>query len=167
MRFVSEAEAQDLTQEVFIKVNLKIHTYRGESHIKTWIYRIALNVLKDHLKSKSHKAVNKQVPISESELEDYDNHANNSTDPEEEIDTRLMNECISEFIHRLPLNYSSVLAMRELNGLSINEISDILGLSTSTVKVRLHRAKAKLHKELLSGCKITGTNDCRITCERK
>lgn len=166
LRFVNEADAQDLTQEVFIKVNSNIHAYRGESHIKTWIYRIASNAMKDYLKSKPHKVSKNQVPISESELEHYAAPANNSTELEERLDTKEMNECISEFIHRLPLNYSSVLALRELDGLSISEISNILDLSTGTVKVRIHRAKAKLKEELLAGCIISTTSDCKIICER-
>lgn len=167
IRFVGDSAAEDLTQEVFLKVNSGLDKYRGDSSIKTWIYRIATNVAKDYLKSTAYKASVKQVPILESELEQFDLSLNSSTSPEESFRTNEMNECINEFIHRLPIKYSSVLALSELGDMKAKEISHILELSIGTVKVRLHRAREKLKSELEMGCNISTDRDNKVVCERK
>jgi len=78
-----------------------------------------------------------------------------------------MNSCIKEFIHRLPDNYSAVLVLNELEGFSINKIAEIMDISTGTVKVRLHRARARLKRELNLGCTISINSENRLECEQK
>lgn len=78
-----------------------------------------------------------------------------------------MNGCIKAFIHRLSDSYSAVLVLNELEGFSINKIAEIMGISTGTVKVRLHRARAHLKKELDFGCTISINSKNRLECEQK
>ena len=165
MRFVNETDAQDLTQEVFVKVSKNIDKFRSDSSIKTWIYRIATNAAKDFLKSKAYQTSRKLISISETELEKYDISSNTSFD--NDLDAKEMNKCIKEFIHRLPVNYSSILVLSELEELSAKEVSNIMNLSVGTVKVRLHRARASLKKELEMGCNISTNCDNKMVCERK
>ncbi len=158
-RYVGEAYAEELAQEVFIKVAKNNESFRGESSIKTWIYRIATNQAKDFLKSRYKKDSD---AISENDLEQYDADC-----PEQLSMTAEMNDCIKEFIHRLPSDYSSVLLLSELEENNIREISEILGISQNTTKVRLHRARAKLRDEMQQGCTVTLSCDNRMMCERK
>ena len=166
-RFVNNTDAEDLVQEVFIKVASGIDNFRGDSSIKTWIYRIATNTVNDYLKSKSYKTTQKQKLISEEELEKYDISAKVNSSIEDNFDAREMNDCIKEFIYRLPVNYSSILVLIKLEGFKTKDVSNITNLSIGTVKVRLHRAKTRLKKELEAGCIISSNCNGKIECERK
>lgn len=168
MKFVCESDAGDLTQEIFIKVNNNIDKFRGESSIKTWIYRIATNTVKDYLKSKDHKVRSgSQQAISEEQLSLLEVPQFEKESPESISISDEMNECIREFIHRLPYSYSTILVLSELEGYKIKEISDIMSVAINTVKVRLYRARARLKNELEAGCLISISCDDRMKCERR
>ncbi len=166
-RFVSQAEAEDLTQETFIKAVKGAEGFRGEASEKTWLYRIAINTLRDFLKSRAHRHEGARKRIPERELEQGD-EALRENDP---LATNAilgeMNDCLREFIHRLPENYSSVLVLSDLEGYAAREIVEILGVGPEAVKVRLHRARARLKQELSQGCTISYGRDNRPVCERR
>lgn len=163
-RYVGDGYAEELAQEVFIKVVKSRDKFRGESSIKTWIYRIATNSAKDFLKSHYKKY---HDVISEGHLEQYDFVIFDNDSPESLNLTEEMNECIKEFIYRLPDDYSVVLVLSELEDYKIKEISELLDISQNTIKVRLHRARAKLRDEINSGCIVTTDCENRKVCERK
>lgn len=153
-RLVGEAEAEDLTQEVLIKVSDGLPNFRGESQLSTWIYRIATNVGLDRLRSPSYqRAIQNGSVSSEAEIEDR-NAATGEKTPlvEHQVFRKEMNECIQGFMQILPENYRTVLVLSEFEGLKDNEIAETLGISTGTVKIRLHRAREKLKDELRVNC---------------
>ena len=162
--YCDEENAEELTQEVFLKVSRGLGNFRNEASHKTWIYRIASNQAKDYLISRYKK---ESDLISEEDLEKIDLKQYNENSPESVNLTEEMNDCIKEFIFRLPHIYSSVLLLREMQGLNKQEISEVLSLSPNTTKVRLYRAKAMLKTEMEVGCHITTAGDNRIVCERK
>ncbi len=162
--YVGEMYAEELAQEVFIKVLKNRKGFRGESSIKTWVYHIATNSAKDFLKSRYKKDADL---ISDCDLEQYDTVTAGDDSPESLVITKEMNDCIKEFIHRLPYDYSTVLVLSALEKYKINEISEALGISQNTTKVRLHRARAKLKDEMEHGCIVSTTCDNRMVCERK
>jgi RNA polymerase sigma-70 factor, ECF subfamily len=156
---VGEADAEDITQEVFVKVHRALDNFRGDAKLSTWLYRIATNTALDHLRNPSFKqsAPNARVDILvetiEAEIDDRNIWTGEKTPvPEQQIVRRQMNECISSFIQKLPKNYRTVLLLSEFEGLKNNEIAEILGISLDTVKIRLHRAKKKLEVELAKNC---------------
>ncbi|HSB02594.1 MAG TPA: sigma-70 family RNA polymerase sigma factor [Anaerolineales bacterium] len=151
---VGEAEAEDLTQEVLIKVNNALQGFRGEAQLSTWIYRIATNAALDRLRSPSYKRVIQNCSASaEAEVEDQDTLTGEKPPlVEPQIFRREMNECIHGFIQKLPENYRVVLVLSEFEGLKDSEIAETLGISPGAVKVRLHRAKERLKEELLAHC---------------
>lgn len=158
-RMVGEDEAEDLTQEVFARISKALVDFRGESSLATWIYRIATNAAIDRMRSASY-----QQDIRSSSLEEtleqegvvfVDQNlwtAEKAITTEQELARKQMNECIRDFIQRLPENYRTVLVLSELEGLSNREIGEILEISQNTVKIRLHRARQKLRVELESHC---------------
>jgi len=156
-RMVAEDEAEDLTQEVFAKISHNLKTFRGEASLSTWVYRIATNTALDRLRSPSFQRV--QVALSEQssdcepEIEDR-NTATGEKTPllEHQVFRKEMNECICNFIERLPESYRTVLILSEFEGLKNSEISEILDVSLDTVKIRLHRAREKLKAELIAKC---------------
>lgn len=155
VNLVDEHEADDLTQEVFIKVDHGLDDFRGESSLSTWIYRIATNVAMDRLRSPSFRRGSKDKSIEAGEAEISDKNAwTGEKTPlvEQQLYRKEMSECIHDFIGELPENYRPVLVLIELEGLSNHKVAEILGVSQGTVKIRLHRAREKLRNMLMSGC---------------
>lgn len=153
-RLVGEADAEDLTQEVFVKVNRGLEEFRGESQLSTWIYRIATNTAIDRLRSGTDNPM-AVVELSDDLTETEDKEmwtGEKALSVEQQLVRQQMNECIRNFIHRLPDDYRTVLILSELEGIKNQEIADILGISLETVKIRLHRARAKLRHELEAHC---------------
>jgi RNA polymerase sigma-70 factor (ECF subfamily) len=158
-RLTNKYEAEDLTQEVFIKVESGLKNFRGVSKLSTWIYRIATNTAVDRMRNPSFKyKVNEDIP-SESlqkealNTEDRDLITGEKADgTDQQYVRKEMNSCIRNYIENLPENYSTVVILSELEGLKNKEIAEILNLSLDTVKIRLHRARAQLRKKLERNC---------------
>jgi RNA polymerase sigma-70 factor (ECF subfamily) len=158
-RLVGEDEAEDLTQETFVKVNQALENFRGESKLSTWLYRIATNTALDRLRSPSFreaaavKLPSDAIEKDEPELDDRNAWTGEKTPlVEPQIYRKEMSACIRDFIGKLPESYRTVLVLSEMESLSNHEIAEILGVSLDTVKIRLHRARAKLRQELETHC---------------
>ena len=160
-RLVGTTDGEDLTQETFAKVSQALPRFRGDSSVSTWIYRIATNGAYDRLRSRSAPRTS-DVPIEDHMA--VDDHA---PGVEQTLVRREMNDCIGEFIARLPTSYRSVLILSEQEELTNQEIADALGLTLDTVKIRLHRARARLRKELGSGCDFFRDDRNEFACEPK
>ena len=155
VRLVGEYEAEDLTQEVFVKVNQALANFRGEAKLSTWIYRIATNTALDRLRSPSFRKrlSDDSIENGEAEIDDKDAWTGEKKPLVEQQLVRMeMNQCIRDFIDKLPENYRPVLVLSELEGKSNKEIAEILGVSLGTVKIRIHRAREKLKEELTLHC---------------
>lgn len=153
-RLVGEADAEDLTQEIFVKVNRGLEEFRGESQLSTWIYRIATNAAIDRLRSRTDNPM-ALVELSDDLTETEDKEmwtGEKALSVEQQLVRQQMNDCIRGFIHRLPDDYRTVLILSELEGIKNQEIAAILGITLDTVKIRLHRARAKLRHELETHC---------------
>lgn len=172
-RLVGEAEAEDLAQEVFVKVSKSLASFEGKSKVSTWIYRIATNTALDRLRSRSFRQDKQTLSFSATDngtdmaLEDRDPCEDKSARvADREVVRAEMNECIREFVDRLPPDYRAVVVLSELKGQKNQEIADILGVSLDTVKIRLHRARTRLKKELEAGCTFH-RDDGKLACDRK
>jgi len=158
-RLVGENEAEDLTQEVFIKVGQALENFRGESKLSTWLYRIATNAALDRLRSPSFQRI-AQERLSDDSIEKGEEDVDardvwtGEKKPlvEQQIIREEMNDCIRGYVEKLPENYRTVLVLSEWEGLRNNEIAEILGITLDTVKIRLHRGKEKLKEELETHC---------------
>lgn len=163
-RLVGEADAEDVAQSVMLKVNEGLSAFRGASDVSTWIYRIATNAAMDKLRVKTPHTVSDAE--LESEAGDVPPQAQVAS-----VETAAIREemsaCIAEFVARLPGNYKSVVILSEFEGFTNEEIAGILGLSLDTVKVRLHRAREKLRKELQAGCNFSRDEGNELACDRK
>ncbi len=156
-RMVGEYEAEDLTHEVFVKVYQALKLFRGESELSTWIYRIATNAAYDRLRSPSFQGTVKtcSVDLTSEDGESAPAERNTWTGEkapmvEPQVYRKEMDDCILNFINKLPESYRTVIVLSEFEGLNNNAIAEILGVTLDTVKIRLHRAREKL-KELLAG----------------
>ncbi len=158
-QLVGEGEAEDLTQEVFVKVSHALENFRGDSKFSTWLYRIATNAARDRLRSPSfQRIVQKSLSNAPAENVDTEIEDRNAWTGEEvplsehQVFRKEMNECIQRYIAKLPENYRTVLVLSEFEGLRNEEIAEIVGGSLDTVKIRLHRARARLKEELADNC---------------
>ncbi len=155
VRLVGEQEAEDLTQEVFVKVSQALKTFRGESQLSTWIYRIATNAAIDKTRSFSFRQdAAHSVLDEEDETEAKDVWTGEESPSLEQLLMRKeMYQCFMEYVKNLPVNYRTVVVLSQLEELTNNEIAEILGLSLETVKIRLHRGRTRLLQELKTHCK--------------
>lgn len=158
-RLVGEDEAEDLTQEVFIKINNSLMNFKGKSKLSTWIYRIATNVAIDKMRSPAFKFNYKKVTpnaqmINSVEEEEDKEFWTGQIPPsiEEVLVKREMRECFLEFVKKLDLNYRAVFILSDLIGMPNKKISEILCISLPTVKIRLHRSRLKLKEQLETNC---------------
>ncbi|MGM8216067.1 sigma-70 family RNA polymerase sigma factor [Bacillaceae bacterium W0354] len=137
----NHSDTDDITQDVFFTVYKKLNDFKGESSLKTWIYRIAINKSKDYLRSlnvRENKLINK--------LKNNTNTINNN--PEAlSIQTETSNELLTE-VYQLPLKYREVIILYYFEDLDTQEISDALDVNINTVKARLRRARERLKERL-------------------
>jgi len=168
-RMLGPEEAEDVVQEVFEKVNRSLDGFKGQSKLSTWIYRIATNTALDRLRSAAHKHSSKQAALEETAGIQAKNAwtGQTQTSIDQKVIRKEMSECVREYIDRLPPNYSTILILNEIDELKNKEIADILEISLENVKVRLHRARARLKKELDDGCDFYHNGEGTLACDRK
>jgi RNA polymerase sigma-70 factor (ECF subfamily) len=168
-RLVGAHEAEDVAQIVFEKVNKNFSTFKGESKISTWIFKVATNAALDRLKSPSYQRTSSgpQAPVPLQAVEDIDMAFHKPTSPDQKVIRDEMSECIREFVDRLPPDYRTIIILNELEGFTNKEIAEILQISLDTAKIRLHRARAQLKKSLESGCDFYLDEGSELACDRK
>lgn len=168
-RLVGSHEAEDITQEVFEKVSQSLEGFRGESQLSTWLYRIATNTALDRIKSRSSSHVQKASVLEHlPDIEDKEHWTGQKKRlVDQELIRKEMSECVKEFVHKLPADYRSVILLSELEGFKNREIADILHISLNTVKIRLHRARARLKELLDEGCDFYHDEHSILACDRK
>jgi RNA polymerase sigma-70 factor, ECF subfamily len=168
-RMLGDQAAEDIAQEVFAKVSRSLDSFNGISKISTWIYRIATNTGLDKLRSPSFKRSSEHTTLENfTETEDR-NVWTGRTEPivDQKLISKEMGGCVREFVDRLPPDYRTVLILSEFEGFKNREIADILEISIDNVKVRLHRARAFLKKELDNGCDFYHNEQGNLACDRK
>jgi RNA polymerase sigma-70 factor (ECF subfamily) len=168
-RLTGDHEVEDIAQEVFEKVSRSLVKFKGESKLSTWIYRIATNTAIDKLRSPSFKRLSEYTPLEDGvQIGDKNVWTGRTKTPtDQNLIRKEMSECVGEFIDRLPPDHKSVLILSELEGFKNQEIADILQISLDTVKIRLHRARAGLKKELNSSCNFYHNEEDILACDRK
>ena len=137
-------DAADMTQEAFIKAYNSLQAFRGDSKFSVWLYRIVSNVCLDFLRSKNRR------PTVSLSVEDDDGEdtqldvADERQSPELLLDRKLTRESVRRGLDSLPPDYRQILLLREIQGLSYDEIAQALSLEVGTVKSRIFRARKRL-----------------------
>ncbi|MDB4943556.1 MAG: polymerase sigma factor RpoE [Labilithrix sp.] len=149
----NRAEAEDLTQEVFVQVFKAIGTFRGESKLSTWIYRIAVNLCKNRSKylrvrhsneQDELEAVAERMPLGDGGTSNVSHIAR----PDEAMAGRQVEKIVQDAIMKIDPAFRECLILRDVEEMSYEEIEQITGLAQGTVKSRIFRARAQL-KELV------------------
>jgi RNA polymerase sigma-70 factor (ECF subfamily) len=157
-RMVGPQEAEDLTQAVFAKAAKALPAFHGEAQTSTWLYRIAVNVASDWLRSRSMQEARLTVLLPDGSDEDRRAAVIESPgvegppSPEQELSQKEMRACLEREIGKLPDAHRIVLMLSALGGLTDEEIAKTLGISQGNTKVRLHRARQEFKKIIAARC---------------
>jgi RNA polymerase sigma-70 factor (ECF subfamily) len=135
----SQELAEDLTQKTFIRVWKKIETFRGDSSLFTWIYRIAINLAKNEFSSKQAK----NQGITDNIDDTYDLESSVSSPESHAIEAESM-QAVMDFIASLPTDLREAISLREFDGRSYDEIAQITGSPIGTVRSRIFRAREEI-----------------------
>jgi RNA polymerase sigma-70 factor (ECF subfamily) len=157
-RFVRDAaEAEDVTQDAFIKAYRALPAFRGDSAFYTWLYRIGINTAKNHLLASGRRAPTSTIFDSE-EAEDFEDAAllHEVATPENELMSKQVVEVVNASLQQLPDDLRMALTLREIEGLSYEEIAAVMNCPIGTVRSRIFRAREAVAVNLRP---LLGTND--------
>jgi RNA polymerase sigma-70 factor (ECF subfamily) len=139
----SEDDADDVTQEAFIRVWQNLGTFNYHKSFTTWLYKIVTHLCLDHLKSRSRRNKLFKSPSQCEEEASPGSHC-----PEADYDNRDLASHIESLVHHLPLKQQAVFILRDLQDLDIKEVSSILGMSAGAVKSNLYYARQAIRTNL-------------------
>jgi len=156
------AEAEDLAQEAFIRAHRQRDTLRDSAALESWLYQIATHVSIDRMRQRT-KAVERQVDETVEELP----IASAQPSPLTVIQQEEMSTCVQRYVANLSDAYKAVLLLHDADGLTAAEISHMLELTLTTVKMRLHRARQQLQAALKDACAFGHDERGVFVCEPK
>ncbi|HKR35604.1 MAG TPA: RNA polymerase sigma factor RpoE [Steroidobacteraceae bacterium] len=148
-RFVSDAaEAEDVAQEAFLKAYRALASFRGDSAFYTWLYRIAINTAKNALVSNRRRPVDFDLDLQDPEQ--YDRHARlkEGDTPEGVLLTEEIRNVVERAMEQLPEDLRTAIILRELEGLSYEEIAEAMDCPVGTVRSRIFRAREAIDRKL-------------------
>lgn len=148
-RYVREtADVQDLVQETFIKAYRALANFRGESAFYTWLYRIAINTAKNHIVAQSRRPPGSDIDAVDAEQFNGDSALKENASPERIALKDEIAEVVVDVIENLPADLREALTLRELDGLSYEEIAEVMSCPIGTVRSRIFRAREAVDKQL-------------------
>ena len=146
-------ESSDVVQEIFLKVFRNIDGFKGESALKTWIFRIAFSEILNRLRwwKRRHRSstVSLDADPNNSGIGQSYNFSDNRPNPEQALQTKEQEQAILQALGKLSSDHRSIIVLRDIEGFSYGEIADVLGISIGTVKSRLARARSDLKRSLM------------------
>ncbi len=150
------AEVEDVTQETFIKAYRSLSSFRGESAFYTWLYRIGINAAKNYLVAQKRRALNATNGF---DIEDSENFEGGSqlrelNTPESELMSKQIAQTVHQTLQALPEELRAAITLREIEGLSYEEIANIMNCPTGTVRSRIFRAREAIADKLQSVMEI-------------
>ena len=148
-RFVNDAaEAEDVAQEAFLKAYRALASFRGDSAFYTWLYRIAINTAKNALVSQRRRPVDFDLDLQDPEQYDRAGKLKEADTPEGVLLTDEIRAVVEEAMEQLPEDLRTAIVLRELEGLSYEEIAEAMDCPVGTVRSRIFRAREAIDKKL-------------------
>lgn len=146
------AEVEDVTQETFVKAYRSLSSFRGESAFYTWLYRIGINAAKNFLVAQKRRA---SATTNGFDIEDAENFEEGTqlrelNTPESELMSRQIAQTVHQTLEVLPEELRTAITLREIEGLSYEEIANIMNCPTGTVRSRIFRAREAISDKLKS-----------------
>ena len=143
-----QAETLDVAQEAFIKAYRAIGKFRGDSAFYTWMYRIAINTAKNHLVAQGRRPPQTDIEFADAELFDLDTRLKDRDTPERELLKDEIEQTVYAAIDDLPDDLKTAITLRELEGMSYEEIAETMNCPIGTVRSRIFRAREAIDQRL-------------------
>lgn len=140
-RYVSRDDIPDIVQESFIKAYRSLESFRGESAFYTWLYRIAVNTAKNHLTALGRRPPKEDILAEDAESFDVGGQLRESDTPENVVLSEELKRVVFDTIENLPEELKTAITLRELEGLSYEEIAEVMQCPVGTVSSRIFRAR--------------------------
>lgn len=148
-RYVHDpSEVEDVTQEAFIKAYRALSDFRGDSAFYTWLYRIAVNTAKNHLVSQGRRPPNVDVDAERAEQLDLGRQMRERATPDALLMSDELAERVSSALEALPDDLRAAITLREIEGLSYEEIAQVMDCPIGTVRSRIFRAREAIDRQL-------------------
>ena len=148
-RFVKDPhEAEDVTQEAFLKAYRALPSFRGDSAFYTWLYRIAVNTAKNYLVSRGRRPPSTDVDMDDAELVDDTSTLRDVETPDATMEKEDLQRSINQAIEDLPEELRTAFTLREFSGLSYEDIMEIMDCPVGTVRSRIFRAREAIDKRI-------------------
>ncbi|MBU2985925.1 RNA polymerase sigma factor RpoE [Saccharophagus degradans] len=148
-RYIKDnAEIHDVAQEAFIKAYRAIGNFRGDSAFYTWIYRIAINTAKNYLVSRGRRPPSSDVDVEDAEFYSGSDSLKDVDTPENHAMRDQLEAVVNNAIKSLPEDLRTAVTLREMEGLSYEEIAEVMSCPVGTVRSRIFRAREAIDKEI-------------------
>ena len=163
-------EAEDLTQETFLRAHKKLPTLRDQAKALPWLYRIATNVSYDRFRQASFRNQPQSLDQASDQATDPPD-ADSIPDTGPRLDLAMekeeMSNCVQRYMSELSDQYRAVILLHDTQGLTNPQIAAMLDISLATVKIRLHRARKRLREALERACLFSSDDRGALVCDPK
>ena len=148
-RYIRDSdEIQDVAQEAFIKAFRALPNFRGDSAFYTWLYRIAINTAKNYLVARSRRPPTTDVDVEEAEFFEVQSPLKDIESPENALYGRELKQVVETAIEQLPEDLRTAVTLREFDGLSYEDIAEVMECPVGTVRSRIFRAREAIDKRV-------------------
>lgn len=147
-RYVSRDDIPDIVQESFIKAYRSLALFRGESAFYTWLYRIAVNTAKNHLTALGRRPPKEDILAEDAESYDAGTQLREADTPENLVLSNELKRVVFETIENLPEELKMAITLREIEGLSYEEIAEVMSCPVGTVRSRIFRAREAIDAKI-------------------
>jgi len=149
MRYVrNPAEAEDVAQEAFIKAYRALPKFRGDSAFYTWLYRIAVNTARNSIASRQRRPLDYEADLSENEQSAVESRMRHTDTPEANVLSEEIHRTVNRAVEELPEDLRTAIILREVEGLSYEEIAQAMDCPVGTVRSRIFRAREAIDRNL-------------------
>ncbi|MES1930056.1 RNA polymerase sigma factor RpoE [Salinisphaera dokdonensis CL-ES53] len=149
-RYVNPADAQDVAQEAFIKAYRALGGFKGNSAFYTWLYRISINTAKNFLVARSRRPASQDIDVADAEAFGHTDRFSEQDTPEALLESEEIRDAVIAAIGELPEDLRTAIMLRELDGMSYEEIAQSMDCPVGTVRSRIFRARAAIEQKLVS-----------------
>lgn len=148
-RYISDwSECQDVAQETFIRAYRALANFRGDSQFYTWLYKIAVNTAKNHLVAQKRRPPTDDIEVGDAEQFQSGERLRNNDTPEHELLRQEIEMTVTHAVDQLPDDLRTAITLREVDGLSYEEISEAMSCPIGTVRSRIFRAREAIDARL-------------------
>ena len=148
-RYVHDwSECQDIAQDVFMRAYRALGNFRGDAQFSTWLHRIAVNTAKNHLVAQNRRPPTDDIDVMDAEQFDPSFRLRDTDTPEHELLRQEVERTVMDAVNRLPGELRDAITLREVEGLSYDEIAERMGCPIGTVRSRIFRAREAIDAQL-------------------